>query len=290
MVAQNAQTENDVNLDTAVASKNTPEVEAKIALQRSLKQKGNDCLQANNVKGFKEACEIYTQALDEGEHDLELTSQLLSNRSHVNLMLRKNVEAVDDARNAIRANPRNIKPYWRAGRASMGLELYEQAKQFCQDGLKIDKNNSELKSLQVQCNKKLAEQMKAKKGIDCTAAEAQDQQDKVNELTEKTMILHNQVQMNERSARSAQLTLNSLQAVPEDVKLFKPVGRAFLGTTREQFSKDTQKEIAKLNSDTPKIRNNRDEMAKRKVNAEKEFGEMMIGLNRRKQEGKSLDK
>ena len=61
----------------------------------------------------------------------------------------------------------------------MGLELFEQAKKFCQDGLSIDKNNAELKSLQVQCNKKLAEQMKAKKGIDCTAAEAQEQQDKV---------------------------------------------------------------------------------------------------------------
>ena len=35
--------------------------------------------------------------------------------------------------------------------------------------------------------------MKAKKGIDCTAAEAQEQQDKVNDITEKMMMLHNQV-------------------------------------------------------------------------------------------------
>merc|ERR1712196_188589 len=112
-------------------------------------------------------------------------------------MLRNNVDAVDDARKAIKANPRNIKPYWRAGRASMGLDLFEQAKVFCQDGLKIDKNNSELKNLQVQCNKKLAEQMKAKRGIDCSAAEAQEQQEKVQDLTEKTMMLAQQVNMNE---------------------------------------------------------------------------------------------
>ncbi len=35
----------------------------------------------------------------------------------------------------------------RAGRASMGLDLFEQAKKFCQDGLAVDKNNAELKSL-----------------------------------------------------------------------------------------------------------------------------------------------
>jgi len=262
--------------------------EAKLALQKTLKQKGNDCLQANNVKGFKEAHDIYTQAIEEGELDGELQSQLYSNRSHVNLMLRKNVEAVDDARKAIKANPRNIKPYWRAGRASIGLDLFEQAKQFCQDGLKIDKNNAELKSLQVQCNKKLAEQMKAKRGIDCSAAEAQEQQDKVNEIHEKMLMLHNQVSMNEREARRCQLTLNSLQDVPSDVSLFKPVGRAFLGVSRDDFKEETETEIAKLNKDTPKIRNNRDEMAKRKGNAEKELQDMFVGLSRRKAEGRPI--
>ena len=33
----------------------------------------------------------------------------------------------------------------------MGLDLYEQAKKFCQDGLAIDKNNAELKSLYAFC-------------------------------------------------------------------------------------------------------------------------------------------
>ena len=86
--------------------------EAKIQFQRELKQKGNDCLQSNNKKGFEDAHAIYTQALEEGEFDGELTSQIYSNRSHVSLMLRKNVEAVDDARKAIKANPKNVKPYW----------------------------------------------------------------------------------------------------------------------------------------------------------------------------------
>ena len=94
--------------------------------------------------------------------------------------------------------------------------------------------------------------------------------------------------MNEREARRCQLTLNSLQGTPEDVKLFKPVGRAFLGVSRDDFKEDTEQEIQKLNNDTPKVRQNRDEMARRKANAEKELQDMIVGLQRRKAEGRAI--
>jgi len=259
---------------------NKEETKDKIELQQSLKQKGNDCLQSNKKSGFLDDLGFYTQAIEVGEFDKELASQLYSNRAHVHLMLGKNVEAVDDCRKGITANPDNVKCYWRAGRASLALELYEQAKGFVQDGMKIDKDNSELKNLHVQCQKKLAAQMKAKRGIDCTPAEAQEQQDKVEELGSRVMKIHNEVTTNGTETKRAQLTLHSLLEVPEDVPLFKPIGRAFVSQDRGKFQEGLEKEINDLQKQAPKLKKNREEMATRRQNAEKDLQEMMLGLRR----------
>lgn len=265
---------------SAAAPAAATDIKEKIEMQKTLKQRGNECLQTNKKSGFQDALGFYTQALEIGSFDNELNSQVYSNRAHVNLMLNNFVEAVDDCRKGITANAANVKCYWRAGRASLALDLYEQAKTFVQDGMKIDKDNSELKNLHVQCQKKLAAQMKAKRGIDCTPQEAQEQKDRVDDLGEKVMLLHNQVGMNDRETKRCQLTLNSLNEIAEDVNLFKPVGRTFLLQDRPKFKDGLEKEINDLQKSAPKLKKNREEMANRRQTAEKDLQEMMLGLKR----------
>lgn len=108
-------------------------------------------------KHYSEAIEFYTKAINQGVLSDSETSILFSNRAHVNLLLGNYRRALTDAEEAIRLCPGNVKAVYRAAKASMSLELLDEAKSYCEKGIKNDPSNEDLKKLLKQVNSKKQE-------------------------------------------------------------------------------------------------------------------------------------
>merc|ERR1712072_375912 len=156
------------------------------------KKRGNDRLKDNTKAAAKEALECFTAGLEVRCEDRVLNAQLYSNRAHVRILLRQFVEAVDDCRKAIEIDPKNMKAYWRAAKASLNLDLCRNAIEFCEAGLQQDPNDADIMKLRATCAEKLASQQQRRAELaaatrssgDFNADEAMAVQEKVNELKE----------------------------------------------------------------------------------------------------------
>uniref|UniRef100_A0A0A9F7A1 Cns1/TTC4 wheel domain-containing protein n=1 Tax=Arundo donax TaxID=35708 RepID=A0A0A9F7A1_ARUDO len=84
-------------------------------------------------------------------------SVLFANRAHVNLLLGNHRRTLDDAKQAVRLSPSNVKAYYRAAKAALALDLLPDAASFCQRGLEQDPANEELKKLLSQVDSKVSE-------------------------------------------------------------------------------------------------------------------------------------
>ncbi|VVA89903.1 unnamed protein product [Arabis nemorensis] len=136
------------------------DLEAISALKESaaieFKEQGNECVRKGK-KHYSEAVEFYTKAINQGVLSDSETSVLFSNRSHVNLLLGNYRRALTDAEEAIRLCPDNIKAVYRAAKASMSLDLLNEAKFYCEKGIENDPSNEDLKKLLKQVNSKKQE-------------------------------------------------------------------------------------------------------------------------------------
>ncbi len=64
-------------------------------------------------------------------------SQLYGNRAQAYLSLRNFSSCVSDCKRCLKEDPKNIKAFFRAARSSVLNGLYQQAIDFCDDGLKV---------------------------------------------------------------------------------------------------------------------------------------------------------
>jgi tetratricopeptide (TPR) repeat protein len=137
------------------------DLDAIIALRESaaieLKEKGNEYVKMGKMH-FKEAVDCYTRAIDQKSSDPLHNSICYSNRAHVELLLGNNRRAYSDAQEAIKANPVNIKAYFRGAKAALALGLHSEASNFCVKGLELDPKNDELKKIRDKMQKQLAEE------------------------------------------------------------------------------------------------------------------------------------
>lgn len=106
----------------------------------ALKDQGNEFL-ARGKQFYKHALECYTKALAEKVNDPIRTSVYYSNRAAVNLEMGNYARTIDDCKKAIESNPKNLKAFFRAARASSLLDKYEQALAYIDDALKVDAKN-----------------------------------------------------------------------------------------------------------------------------------------------------
>ncbi|CAK9212401.1 unnamed protein product [Sphagnum troendelagicum] len=137
------------------------DLDAIIALRESaaieLKEKGNEYVKMGKIH-YKEAVDCYTRAIDQKSSDPLHNSICYSNRAHVELLLGNNRRAYNDAQEAIKANPANIKAYFRGAKAALALGLHSEASNFCVKGLELDPKNDELKEIGDKMQKLLAEE------------------------------------------------------------------------------------------------------------------------------------
>ncbi|XP_019165707.1 PREDICTED: tetratricopeptide repeat protein 4 homolog isoform X1 [Ipomoea nil] len=131
----------------------TADLDAIAALKESaaveLKEKGNECVKKGK-KYYSDAIDCYTRAINQKALSDADQSILHSNRAHVNLLLGNNRRALQDAEEAIKLNPANVKAFYRAAKASVSLNLLDEAKSYCEKGLEQSSSNDDLKKLAKQ--------------------------------------------------------------------------------------------------------------------------------------------
>jgi chaperonin cofactor prefoldin len=245
-----------------------------------LKKRGNECLKTNTKSSAREAMELFTAGLEVRCDDRVLTAQLHSNRAHVRILLRQFVEAVDDCRKAIETDPKNMKAYWRAAKASLNLDLIRNAIDFCEAGLRQEPNDADIMKLRTTCAEKLAAQQQrraelATRNADFNADEAMAVQERVNELNEQCEMMKGSLFQKSREKNKAELTEKTLAELPPDTNMYIGVGRTFLKEPREVIDKKLADKLDTLKEEMPRLEKTFQEMEKRKEAAEKELREMI---------------
>ncbi|KAL3676038.1 hypothetical protein R1sor_025986 [Riccia sorocarpa] len=127
-----------------------------------LKEEGNAFLKKGK-KHYTDAIDCYTRAIKTNLKDPGMNSVLYGNRAQVNLLLGNYGRAVDDADEAIKLNPSNIKAYYRGAKAALALKLWPKVAELCSEGLKLEPENKELQSMRKQAEQKQAAEAEAKR-------------------------------------------------------------------------------------------------------------------------------
>ncbi|GAB4841271.1 hypothetical protein Ancab_022003 [Ancistrocladus abbreviatus] len=128
----------------------------KVSAAIELKEKGNEFVKMGK-KHYSDAIDCYTRAINQKVFSESETSILFANRAHVNLLLGNNRRALEDAEQAIKLSPTNIKAFYRAAKASLSLEMLREAKSHCEKGLELSPDNEEVKKLTRQTDIRLSE-------------------------------------------------------------------------------------------------------------------------------------
>eukprot|EP00747_Dinoflagellata_sp_TGD_P168715 gnl/TRDRNA2_/TRDRNA2_195771_c0_seq1.p1 gnl/TRDRNA2_/TRDRNA2_195771_c0~~gnl/TRDRNA2_/TRDRNA2_195771_c0_seq1.p1 ORF type:complete len:367 (-),score=128.96 gnl/TRDRNA2_/TRDRNA2_195771_c0_seq1:75-1175(-) len=272
-------------VDEAAAAAAAAELRAKA---EAFKLQGNERLKGNTKSSAREALDCFTRGLEVHCSDLVLNAQLHSNRAHVRILLRQFVEAVDDCRKAIELDPKNLKSYFRAAKASMQLDLIRNGVQFCEQGLLQKPDDADLLKLRDSCAEKLASQQQRKTqqapqssaAANFNADEAMAVQDKVNELGEKVEILKGQILAKGREKAKVKLTHDSLEEMPAETPMYASCGRCFILSDRSTCLKELKETSEKLEEELPKLTKAHEELEKRKTEAETELREIIQAFKR----------
>ncbi|XP_021893809.1 tetratricopeptide repeat protein 4 homolog isoform X2 [Carica papaya] len=122
-----------------------------------LKEKGNEYVKMGK-KHYSDAIDCYTRAINQKVLSDSENSILFANRAHVNLLLGNYRRALADAEDAIKLCPTNVKAFYRAAKASLSLNLLNEAKSYCQAGLERDPSNQDLKKIARQVDSRKQEE------------------------------------------------------------------------------------------------------------------------------------
>ena len=261
---------------------NQEQINTLLNLADQLKQQGNLRLKENDRKA---AFDLYTQGIEAakacGDLGKLILSQLLSNRAHVRMQTDSDfVGAIEDCRCAVVADPKNVKAFWRAARASMSLELFKQATDFAQDALALDPANPDLKELHANCSYRLECYLAKKTVKSFTREEAEGAQDRLMEASEKASIAQSQVAAAENERQRIAKTISVLESL-EGERIFTPLGKAFgladAAQVHAQFKKTLETGGDRMND----LVGARDEMESRRRKAELEWKEVVAFLQRK---------
>ncbi|KAL0415617.1 UNVERIFIED_CONTAM: Tetratricopeptide repeat protein 4 [Sesamum latifolium] len=153
------------------------DLEAITALKESaaieLKEKGNEYVKMGK-KHYSDAIDCYTRAINQKALSNSESSIVYSNRAHVNLLLGNYRRALEDAEEAIKLSPTNVKALYRAVKAALSLNLMNEAKSYCEKGLQQSPDNEELKKLAKQIDVKISEQQQREAEVSKAVAAAKD--------------------------------------------------------------------------------------------------------------------
>ncbi|GMG40261.1 unnamed protein product [Ambrosiozyma monospora] len=110
----------------------------------NFKNQGNDCYKARQ---YKDAIEFYTKGLDVCCGQEDINAALYLNRCACNLELKNYRRCIDDAKECLKIQPKNIKALFRSAKAFFAVERYEEAEQILSFAKAIDEKNAAVNSL-----------------------------------------------------------------------------------------------------------------------------------------------
>ena len=112
------------------------------------KNKGNQSMKyKHNLMYARYAVEHYTTGILVACDDAGLNSILHSNRAYAGLLLKNYRKAYEDGVKAVELDARNVKGWYRAAKAALSLEKFEECARLCVAGLDVESMNRDMKVL-----------------------------------------------------------------------------------------------------------------------------------------------
>lgn len=113
-------------------------------IAENFRNQGNDLYK---VKRFKDARALYEKGIDVKCEDDKINELLLSNKAACELELKNYRRCINDCKLALGYNPKNIKCYFRMGKAFLALDHFEEAREAASFGLNFEPENKYLLNL-----------------------------------------------------------------------------------------------------------------------------------------------
>ena len=110
-------------------------------------------------KRYREALGFYTQAIDANPDDEKLQETLYANRAACNLELHNYGATLSDTSRVLGLNARSEKAYYRATRALIALERYQDAAKCAALGLQVNAHNHAIAALHAKAEQKQAQKL-----------------------------------------------------------------------------------------------------------------------------------
>lgn len=117
-------------------------------------------LQAKKKLMLREAIKFYGEGLKLQCSDNSLNSVLLSNRAHVESLLGNSRNALADALDAKKLDPKNVKAHYRAAKAALDLGIYDKCCELCHEGQAVDPSSKEFPTILLAAQEKQSEERK----------------------------------------------------------------------------------------------------------------------------------
>ncbi|CCH43616.1 Tetratricopeptide repeat protein [Wickerhamomyces ciferrii] len=117
----------------------------------NFKNQGNEQFK---IKQYKSAIEFYNKGLAMNCLDENLVASLFLNRAACNLELKNYRTTINDCRECLKINPRNVKAFYRMSKAFFAIEKFDESIESLQFSLALDPENLASKQLLNQIEKR----------------------------------------------------------------------------------------------------------------------------------------
>jgi tetratricopeptide (TPR) repeat protein len=248
------------------------------ALVTSLKDAGNSAIKVGN---HTEAIQLYSKGIEAAsaisQHiSQQLFSQLYSNRAAVYSTLKQFVASVDDCRKAVEIDPLNVKGYYRGAKASMSLDLFRQACDFCERGLEANPDCADLSDLLVVCNSTLRSyhEARAVEARGFSQDDAANCQNELRHITEQYHMLHQKLSSKEFEIARMKSTVRALSEL-ESVPCYKTLGRGFVLNDKDCLISELNNQISQSCNDAVNLKETLTSLGSRKDSSEREMREII---------------
>ncbi len=178
------------NYDEKENSDENSQIEALKALQAEekpsdradyLKSRGNDFYRKND---YKEAIKCYTEGINVKSGMNYVDAALYLNRAACNLAVKNYRKCIDDCKECLERQQKNIKAFYRMGNAYFHIEKYDEAENALKAAVTIDKKSKAVKSLLASIQGKKLEIRKAKEVKERKLHEKQEKEENLKQALE----------------------------------------------------------------------------------------------------------